>query len=286
MGEQVSKALIKLLEEMCQVETMEMKIKGVIFTRKCTGIIKEKVSYLENLLQKEANTYKQKIDKFNITKNYIISSYREKLENLYKEYYLQYVNIQDELQDAKFKQRALIIKYQELINKKESELKNPIYINYINTKKELLEKLSLANNSEEYNVIYKKITDLKSPVLNIEDKKEELKSKHDKYQKVINLCNQKFITCGVDFENQVNNEFIIATSLIVSKNNSFIDKIKNLFSNWFLGNQKFNEILESYKDSIEKIDCEKLIKQIREETIDFVEQSLGIKMEFVDEMAV
>ena len=286
MGEQVSKALIKLMEEMCQVETMEMKVQGVLFTRRCTGIIKEKVSYLDNLLQKEAISYNQKSDNFYVTKNYIISSYKEKLEKLYKEYYLQYVNIQDELQEARFKQRAIMIKYQELINKKEEDLKNPIYINYINTKKVLLQKLNAAKNSEEYNEIYMKISSLKAPISNNESKKEELKNENDKYQKVINLCNQKFLRCRADFENQVNKEFLIATSLITIDNKSFISKIKSIFTNLFFGAKKYTEVLENYKDMIEKIDCEKIVKELRDETIDFVEQVLTIKMEFTDAMAV
>lgn len=286
MGEQVSKALIRLMEEMCQIETMEMKVQGVLFTRKCTGIIKEKVSYLESLLQKEASSYNQKADNFYVTKNYIVNSYKEKLEKLYKEYYLQYVNIQDELQDARFKQRAIMIKYQELINKKEEELKNPIYINYINTKKVLLQKLNATKNSEEYNEIYMQISALKSPVSNNESKKEELKNENDKYQKVINLCNQKFLRCRADFETQVNKEFLIATSLITTDNNGFFSKIKNIFMNIFFGAQRYTEVLENYKDMIEKIDCEKIVKNLREETIDFVEQVLTIKMEFTDAMAV
>ena len=88
MGEQVSKALIKLMEELCQIETQEMKVQGVLFTRRCTSTIKEKVSYLENLLAKEADTYNQKMDRYYTVKNYIVSSYKEKLNRLYKEYYI------------------------------------------------------------------------------------------------------------------------------------------------------------------------------------------------------
>ena len=286
MGEQVSKALIKLMEELCQIETQEMKVQGVLFTRRCTSVIKEKVSYLEELLKKEADTYNQKIDNFYTTKNYIVTSYKEKLNRLYKEYYLQYVNIQDELLEARFKQRALMIKYQNTINKREAEMQTPLYLNYMNNKKILMQKLNSTSNSSEYNEIYQKINNLKSPISNIENKKEELKKENEKYQKIINLCNQKFLTCKANFEHQVNNEFLIATSLIPTENMSFINKVKEILINIFKGTSRFTEALENYKEMIEKINCDKIVEEMREETINFVEQALVIKMEFEDAVAV
>ena len=286
MGEQVSLALIKLMEQLCQIETQEMKVQGVLFTRRCTSVIEEKMSYLEDLLKKEADTYNQKIDNFYITKNYIITSYKEKLNKLYKEYYIQYVNIQDELLEARFKQRALIIKYQNLINKKEEEMKTQLYMSYINLKNNLIQKLNSAANSTEYNQIYQKINELKSPISNIESKKEKLRSENEKYQKIINLCNQKFLTCKANFEHQVNNEFLIATSLITTEKLSFVDKIKSIFINLFRGAAKFTEALENYKEMIEKINCDKIVEDMRNETVEFVEQALIIKMEFEDAVAV
>ena len=285
MSEQVSKALLNIIEEMSQVEIMEMKIQGVIFTRSCINLIKEKVSYLETLLQKEADNYNQKIDKFDITKNYIVGSYKEKLQKLYREYYIQYVNIQGELQDARIAQRVTMIKYQDIINKRDAEQKTPEYLNYINTKKVLLQKLNSASDSSEYNEIYKKISELKAPNSNTNEKRELLKNENEKYQKILNLCNKKFQECKVNFEKQVEKEFIIATSLIKYENTSFISKIKNIFSNIFFGAQKFTAVLENYKNMIDNIDCEKIITQMRDDTISFVEETLVIKMAFADAMA-
>ena len=285
MSEQVSKALLNIIEEMSQVEIMEMKIQGDIFTRSCINLIKEKVSYLETLLQKEADNYNQKIDKFDITKNYIVGSYKEKLQKLYREYYIQYVNIQGELQDARIAQRVTMIKYQDIINKRDAEQKTPEYLNYINTKKVLLQKLNSASDSSEYNEIYKKISELKAPNSNTNEKRELLKNENEKYQKILNLCNKKFQECKVNFEKQVEKEFIIATSLIKYENTSFISKIKNIFSNIFFGAQKFTAVLENYKNMIDNIDCEKIITQMRDDTISFVEETLVIKMAFADAMA-
>ena len=285
MSKQVSNALLKIIEEMSQIEIMEMKIQGVLFTRRCTHLIQEKTSYLENLLQKEADNYSQKIAKYYVTKNYIVTSYKEKLQKLYEEYYLQYVNIQEELQDARLAQRVNMVKYQEFINQRDNELQTPEYISYINTKKMLLQKLNSTSNSSEYNELYKKISELKAPNFDNSVKRELLKKENEKYQKVINLCNKQFQVCRENFENQVNKEFFVATSLIKVENSGFINKIKNIISNIFLGAQKYTEVLENYKEIIEKIDCEKIVNKMRDETIGFVEETLIIKMNYADVIA-
>ena len=66
----------------------------------------------------------------------------------------------------------------------------------------------------------------------------------------------------------------------------FISKIKFIFTNIFMGAKKFTEVLENYKEMIEKINCDKIVEDMRNETIDFVEQTLTIKMEFEDAVAV
>jgi hypothetical protein len=83
------------------------------------------------------------------------------------------------------------LKYQNTINKRDAEMQTPLYLNYMNNKKILMQKLNSTSNSSEYNEIYQKINNLKSPISNIENKKEELKKENEKYQKIINLCNQK-----------------------------------------------------------------------------------------------
>ena len=53
-----------------------------------------------------------------------------------------------------------------------------------------------------------------------------------------------------------------------------------------MGAQKFTEVLENYKEMIEKINCDKIVEDMRNETINFVEQTLEIKMEFEGAVAV
>ena len=278
MGEQVSKALLNLLNEMKTLESQELKIEGALFVRRCNKIISEKVNYLEMLLNDETSKLGHKRE--DISKSYITKTYREKLNELYKEYYIQYVNIQNELQEARFNQRVVMIKYQQLINKREIELKSPEYIEYMNKKKVLMQKLNLANNSKEYNEIYNQINNLKSPLQSNDIQKEELKVENEKYQRIMNSCKQKFLTCRANFEHQINNEFLVSTQLVVVNENSIFDKIKNFFSNIFSKKQKYQELIENYRNMVDKIDTEKIISQMREDTITFVEEILEIKENF------
>lgn len=278
MGEQVSKTLLNLLNEMNNLECQELKIEGALFVRRCNKIISEKVNYLEKLLDSETSKLGHK--KNDISKSYILKTYRQKLNELYKEYYIQYVNIQDGLQEARFNQRVVMIQYQQLINKREIELKSSEYIEYMNKKKVLMQKLNLANNSKEYNEIYNQINNLKSPLQSNDTQKEKLKMENEKYQRIMNSCNQKFLTCRANFEHQINNEFLVSTQLVVAPENGVWDKIKYFFSNIFSKNKKYQELIENYRNMVDKIDTEKIISQMREDTIRFVEEILDIKENF------
>ncbi len=139
MSKQVSKALLEVVNEMSDVESTISKIDGVIFVRENEQMIKEKISYLYNLLHAEAKFYNQKQDTlFDITEQ-LVDNYKQKLNLVYDEFYCQYVNIQNEIQDARLNQKIAIINYQKIINDKE----NGINRNYNEIEKKLNNKYEL-----------------------------------------------------------------------------------------------------------------------------------------------
>lgn len=235
MSEKVSQALIRMLNEVTSIETTHSKVKAVIFVKKSEKMIKEKISYLYNLVQMEANGYNQKPDKqFEFVDN-MINEYRTKLNIVYDELYLQYVNIQNEIGDARLNQKAAMINYQKVINDSEQTPKD--------------------------------YSDLKA----------KIKNKNDVYEKIIKKCEEQFATCMSDFEYQIDNSFYIESSLKVIDENSIFAKIKNSIKNFFIGSKLYKEALDNYQAKIDNINTDKIVEDLRNQTIEFITDILEIK---------
>lgn len=116
------------------------------------------------------------------------------------------------------------------------------------------------------------------------DLKEKLKNKNDLYEKIIEKCQKQYKKCVIDFEKEINSSFYINSNLPIVNNNIF-QKIKNTIVNLFSGNKKYKEILEEYERNINSIDVNKIISNIRKQTVKFVTEILEMKdtVEEVDE---
>ena len=122
MSEQVSEELLKAMNEISDNETKIAKIDASLFIRNSRQMINEKVEYLYNILKVEAKYCGQKQDNYFDDVELIITHFKQKLHMVYDEFYCQYVNIQNESQEAKINRREAIIDFQNLINNSE---KNP-----------------------------------------------------------------------------------------------------------------------------------------------------------------
>ena len=119
MSEQVSIELLKVMNEIADNETVIAKIDASIFLRESEQRINEKVAYLYNMMEIEAKNCNQKQYLYFDDVNLIITHYKQKLNMVYDEFYCQYVNIQNELQEANNNRRIAMINYQKLVNMSE-----------------------------------------------------------------------------------------------------------------------------------------------------------------------
>lgn len=158
MSEQVSSELLKALNEITENEATTAKIDASIFIRTSQEMVREKIECLYNMLKVEAKYCEQKQDSHFDDVELIITHYKQKLHMVYDEFYCQYVNIQNEIQEAKTNSRIGIINYQKLVNEN-------------NDNKELKESIKKKNE------LYKEIV-----------RKCELKFKEnkEKFEKMIN----------------------------------------------------------------------------------------------------
>lgn len=145
MSQKVSQALIKALNEETSIETTISKVQAAIFVKKSEKMIQEKITYLYNLLNLESSQYKQNSESQRELVESIIKIYKDKLYIVYDELYLQYVNIENEIEDARLNQKVALLNFQKIIN--DSEINKKDY-------KSLKEKLK--NKNELYDEIIRK----------------------------------------------------------------------------------------------------------------------------------
>lgn len=248
MSENVSQELLKAMNEIADNETKIYKIEASIFIRNSQKIVNEKVAYLYNLMKIEAKNCFQRNDDYFDDLELLISHFKQKLNMVYDEYYCQYVNIQNELQEAKNNKRIIMINFQKLINSNQ----NYNQAEFNKKKEELIRK----------NELYKKI---------IEKCNLQFEESRKKFEE---MTNSEFL--------------LLSKSLQVITEKNFFQRLFSMFSNIFTGKKKYTEIIKEYNKIVNNIDSHELVERMREDTVNFVTGILamrGIKEEKLEESA-
>jgi len=269
MSERINDILIKILENVNDVELTYSKVGASIFIRGCQMIINDKVNYLTNLIEVEAQRYNVQgygLDK----KNFLISNYKQSIENIYNEFYYRYVSILNYLNEIRKKQKIVITNYQIILNNREKMIDKDAYKKYLKDKEIFEYKLKLSVNKEEYNRILKEKEELTSPIQEIVEYKEKYKKKAELYEKVIRNCVEKLEECRNEFENKVNEIFSMAASLQVIDEKNIFQKLKLKIVNLFNGQKNFDNFLNIYITKVNSINLDKHINKIKEDTIEFL----------------
>lgn len=238
MSEQVSTELLKVMNEIADNETVIAKIDASIFLRESEQRINEKVAYLYNMMKIEAKNCNQKQDLYFDDVNLIITHYKQKLNMVYDEFYCQYVNIQNELQEANNNRRIAMINYQKLVN--------------------------MSENSASQNSVFQQ--------------KENIRKKNQDNKKIIEMCNTEFVVSRENFEKMMEEEFIVTSkSLQLFSEQNIFQKAFRKFSNIFNGSKRYTDILKEYHKTIHNIDSQKSVEQMRNQTIEFVADVIEIR---------
>ena len=246
MSESVSQELLKAMNEIADNDTKIYKIEASIFIRSSQDIVNEKVAYLYNLLKIEAKNCFQRHDDYFDDLELIISHFKQKLNMVYDEFYCQYVNIQNELQEAKNNKRIVMINYQKLIN----DNPNSTQTEFLKKKEELIKK----------NELYKKI---------IEKCNLQFEESKNKFEEMVN---REFL--------------LSSKALQVISEQNFIQRLFSKIASLFNGKKKYTEIVKEYNKIVNNIDSHELVETMRNDTINFVTGILvmrGIKEENFEE---
>lgn len=230
MSEKVSIELLKAMNEIADNETKISKIQASIFIRKSQEIINEKVAYLYNLLKIEAKNCFQRHDDYFDDLELLVSHFKQKLNIVYDEFYCQYVNIQNELQEARNNRRIVMINFQKLIN---SHQKTQI-ANFNEKKDNLIKK----------NEIYKEII-------------EKCNLQFDKSRKIFEqMVNDEFL--------------LSSQALQVISEQGFLQRFFMKIASIFNGEKKYTEIIKEYNKVVNNIDAHELSQKMRDDTVEFV----------------
>jgi len=245
------------------------KVEAAIFVRKSKSIIDEKVNYLSNILNSEAKRFDQNMFDHHKAK-VILSEYKNKIIRIYNEYYMNYVDIQNLLDKVKLNKKVVVLNYQKIVKDRESQLKSVDYQIFLKQKQMLNYKLKLSNNVDEYNTNLKKSQELKSPIRDIKLLEKQYKKKYEMYENAEEKCGKKLSGFVVDFENNINNIFLISKSLQKIEENSLFNKVKSKIVNLFVGNKKFEESLAIYSKKVNQIDEKSIISKINKDAVSFI----------------
>ena len=246
MSEGVSQELLKAMNEIADNETKIYKIEASIFIRTSQDIVNEKVAYLYNLLKIEAKNCFQRHDDYFDDLELIISHFKQKLNMVYDEFYCQYVNIQNELQEAKNNKRIVMINFQKLINFSQNFNQEE----FIKKKERLIKK----------NELYKKI---------IEKCNLQFEESRKIFEKMVN---KEFL--------------LSSKALQVISEQNFIQRFFSRIAHIFNGKKKYSEIVKEYNRIVNNIDSHELVETMRNNTVNFVTEILamrGIKEEKFEE---
>lgn len=238
MSEQISQELLKIMNEIANNEATIAKIDASIFVRESERKVNEKVAYLYNMINIEAKNFNQRQDNYYEDINLIISHYKQKLNLVYDEFYCHYVNIQNEFQEASANKRIAMINYQKLVN----EIENG------------------ENNKSNLEL------------------KESIKEKNDIYNRIIDMCQSKFLETQEKFEKMIDKYFEISSqSLQLISEQSVFQRIWNKLLNIFDGAKKYTAVLKDYHKSIDNIDAYQIVEQMRNDIVEFVANILELR---------
>lgn len=242
MSEKISTELLKVMNEIVNNETTASKIDASIFIRNSQNLINQKIAYLYNMIKVEAKNCRQNQEYYFDDIELIITHYKQKLNMVYDEFYCQYVNIQNEIQEAKNNRRIAMINYQKLINGQEEK--------------------AISGNEDKKETLKKKNETYKQIINKCNLKFEEIEEKFNK------MINEEFV--------------ISSNSLQIASEQNIFQRLFSKISNIFNGGKKYNDILNEYNKMINNIDSHEIVVQMREDTVNFVADLLEIRGNYED----
>lgn len=279
----INEKLMKNLTKLTELETNNLAIKSAIFVRKITEKIDMSIKEIELRINEEIEFYGQNPENYLEYKKATINKYAEEFKKFSEEYELQYINIIQELQETYANQKISIANCKKMKNFKDEYLESNKYQEYKQIKAKYKEDMDNSLTKEEFERNMNLLKNLKNPIDEYDTKIKACIEKAKDYELIIEKCNEKLEECKQKAIEELNNYVSNKTSqLVIYKKNNIISKIINKITNIFKGKQKVQTyVIDKTKQELNTLetDANNTKNNIRENTINLIEQLIGIREE-------
>ena len=279
--ENISEELIKNLKDLTELENINLKIKSAIFLRKIKDKIENAMKEIELRIDEEIKFYGQKIENYSEYKESLLKKYFNEVEKVSEEYELQFINICEELIENYANQKISIANCKKIKNLRDKYIVSEKYQEYKKIKAKYKEDMDNSLTKADFEKNMNLLSDLINPLDEFDVKMKACVEKANDYEMVIQACNQKLEECKQNSIAEINK--IVSsktTQLVVYENNNILSKIINKITNIFSGKKKLKiNVIDRKEDeiSILEIETNSAKSNVRENTIKFIEQLIGIK---------
>lgn len=291
MNENPGTKLASIVDEITANEILKAQVLYAKFQNSLKDSYEQKIKAIENRFIGKASFYGKNEIECAKEKNSILEKYEEEFQKIYDSRRVQYINIQNEIQELVANNLIIIANFKQIAVSKMQFINSSAYRNFLNQREEFQHIVDTTLNHAEFDKYTALLENLKDPLDVYQARLEALATKYDNYTATIEECEKKLDECLegalADFEEIAR---YVENDLTVTKKQNIIMKFINQIVNKVTkgsGYQKNvvdkmeNELEELEKDILESTEI------IDEQTISIVaaieEIRAGINEEFTNE---
>ncbi len=304
------KSITELLKQLADLEFNNKKVQAIIFAKRGSRLVANKVNDMKECIEEKANEYGRKIEyvqdtsklksaiEANILRNYTLS-----LERVNKEFDNKYKGILEEIMELENMDTNIIIVQDHTARKRDEEKAKPEYAEEQKLKEDA--KLALEDGDydklEGINKRLKEISKINKGT-ELEKKAKNIRADRAKIAEAIKLCYKELENCESERRTAMEliagkKENLLQTAdkkyLLVLEKQGFLQKAWGMLMNKINGSKRYTEnvtnVLTQKVDNIEnnaipnlRKKLQKEIAEIREKTQKTVENVKDI--DFIDEL--
>jgi len=266
--------LASIVDEITESEIIKSQVLYAKFQNALKESYHQKIQNIENDFMGKANFYGKSEGDCISEKNAILSKYEEDFQKIFDSRRLQYINIQNEIQELVANKLIAIANFKQIAKSKSEFVNSPTYVEYLNKKQKFENIVETTLNHEEFDNYTKLLEELQDPLETYQRKLVALASKYDNYDATIIECEKKLDECLEsalgDFEEITR---YVDSSLSVVKKENIIMKFINKFLSKVNGNAKFEKnVVQKMKNELLEIeeDISESVEIIDDQTINIV----------------